>query len=195
MKRNGCKCHSVKLDILMQQYSLPSINMLVSHDTGKAHVNLRTRLYTNTQNTFSALIIIVCLRHNNAFPLCLITIAITGPIVSIKHQLAQWLAPSIQPTNLCVNNSVDLELISLHHLLSIITITHQRHHLFLLSIFHLLYTSTTLSLSRLTTTKTLTMISTTLRKVLRQSKHVLSPIILREKRGKKYYRRVVAVIN
>ena len=59
--------------------------------------------------------------------------------------------------------------------------------LFSLSIFHLLYTSTTLSLSRLTTTKTLTMISTILRKVLRQSKHVLSPIILREGRGKKYY--------
>lgn len=84
MKRNGCKCHSVKLDILMQQYSLPSINMLVSHDAGKAHVNLRTRLYTNTLNTFLVLIIIVCLRHNT-FPLCLITIAVTGPIVSIKH--------------------------------------------------------------------------------------------------------------
>ena len=118
----------------MQQYSLPSINMLVSHDTGKAHVNLRTRLYTNTLNTFLVLIIIVCLRHNTTFPLCLITIAVTGPIVSIKHQLAQWLALSIQPTNLCVNNSVDLELISLHHLLSITTITHQRHYYFIFAI-------------------------------------------------------------
>ena len=82
----------------------------------------------------------------------------------------------------CQQLGVHLDLISLQHLLSIITEA-----LFLLSIFHLLYTSTTLSLSRLTTTKTLTMISTTLRKVLRQSKHVLSPIIPRKGRGKKYY--------